>query len=304
MISADASAVSAGRPGTAEPNRAALAHRDRQERLRLFCLLVPALCMILVAVALPIAWMITLSFIGEHGGFTLENYRIFFTRGGYLSTVGTTFQVSLIVVIVTVLLGYPLTYVLASLPRRFAAIGTLAIMLPYLTSILVRTYAWLVVLGRHGIVNEALTGLGLIQSPLPLIFNTTGTVIGMVHVMVPLLVLPLYGSMKAIDPNLVRAAASLGATPIVGFWTVFFRLSLPGLMAGSFLVFVTCLGFFITPAVLGGGHVVMMAQQIATAVAVHNTFGVASALGVALLVSTIVVLLLARKIVRLDLRHV
>lgn len=273
---------------------------ERLERLQHLLLVVPALAVIALVVVAPLAWMVVLSFLDEAGQFTLENYRVFFTRGGYLGVIVTTFQVSLIVTLVTVLLGYPVTYLLVGLPRRLAMIAMLAIMLPYLTSILVRTFAWMVLLGRRGIVNSALETAGWIDEPLPLLYNLTGTIIGMVHIMLPLLVLPLYGSMRSIDPNLMRAASNLGASPLAAFWRVYFRLSLPGVAAGAFLVFVSCLGFFITPALLGGGRVVMMAQQIAKAVAVGSHFGVASALGVGLLVATVAVLVVGRRLLRID----
>ncbi|MBI1777931.1 MAG: ABC transporter permease [Proteobacteria bacterium] len=273
---------------------------ERRQRIEHVLLVVPALAVIVLVVALPIAWMFVLSFLGEDGRFTLENYQIFFTRGGYLGVIGTTFEVSVVVALLTLLLGYPVTYLLVGLSRRLATFALLAIMLPYLTSILVRTYAWLVLLGRRGIVNSTLMSLGWIDDPLPLLYNLTGTVVGMVHIMLPLLVLPLYGSMKSIDPNLMRAASNLGASPLAAFWRVYFRLSLPGVAAGTFLVFVSCLGFFITPAILGGGRVVMMAQQIAKAVAVGSHFGVASALGVGLLTTTVTVLMLGRRLLRFE----
>jgi ABC-type spermidine/putrescine transport system permease subunit I len=160
--------------------------------------------------------------------------------------------------------------------------------------VLVRTYAWLVILQRRGLINEWLQGLGLISEPLPLVHNMLGTVIGMVHVMLPFLILPLYASMKAIDPVLLRAAANCGASPATAFRQVFLPLSLPGLAAGVGLVFVLCLGFFVTPSLLGGGKVAMWAMQIADNISLYANWGAASALGVALLVVTAAILWLLR----------
>ena len=140
----------------------------------------------------------------------------------------------------------------------------IAVMLPFWTSLLVRTYAWLVLLQRTGLINTWGIDLGLWSEPLPLVYNLTGTLIGMVHIMVPFVVLPLYSSMRTIDRSLIQAAANLGASPVQGFWRVFFPLSLPGLTAGSLVVFILCLGVYVTPAVLGGGRVIMVSNRIAT----------------------------------------
>jgi putative spermidine/putrescine transport system permease protein/spermidine/putrescine transport system permease protein len=132
--------------------------------------------------------------------------------------------------------------------------------------------------------------MGLIEDPLRLVHNFTGTAIGMTHIMLPFMVLPLYAAMTAVDRDLVRASASLGASPLRAFWQVFFPLTLPGLAAGTMLVFVLCLGFYVTPAVLGGGRVLMWSMSIERNVAVYSDWGAASALGVVLLVVTLAIL--------------
>ena len=161
------------------------------------------------------------------------------------------------------------------------------------TSILVRTYAWLVLLQRRGLVNQALEQSGLIAEPLRLVHNEIGTIIGMSHIMLPFLILPLYAAMRSIDRTYVRAAASLGASPVRAFWLVFVPLCLPGAASGTFLVFVICLGFYITPAILGGGRVVMVAQQIEKSLSLYAHFGAASALGIVLLVLSMATVWLA-----------
>jgi ABC-type spermidine/putrescine transport system permease subunit II len=198
-------------------NRIALARDERAERLRLFAIALPALAVIGATVIAPILKVLFLSLLDADGQISLANYATLASEGANLTVIATTLKVSLIVTVVSVLIGYPLTYFLVQIPRRVAALCLVSVVLPYLTSVLVRTYAWMVLLGRRGILNNTLSALGVIDDPLPLMFNTTATVIGMVHMMLPLLVLPLYGAMRAIDTNCLRAAASLGAGPIAAF---------------------------------------------------------------------------------------
>jgi ABC-type spermidine/putrescine transport system permease subunit I len=176
----------------------------------------------------------------------------------------------------------------------------IAVLLPFWTSLLVRTYAWLVLLQRSGLINTWGIQLGLWSEPLQLVHNVGGTLIGMVHIMLPFLVLPVYGSMRAIDRDYLKAAASLGAGPTRAFWQVFFPLSLPGLMAGTTIVFIICLGFYVTPAVLGGGKVIMVSNRIANDIEIFFNWGAASALGVVLLVLTLGFLYLASRVLRID----
>jgi len=165
----------------------------------------------------------------------------------------------------------------------FLSLLSLIVLFPVWTSLLVRCYAWLVLLQRRGLINTWLTDAGLIDLPLRLVHNFTGTVIGMVHIMLPFMVLPLYATMRAIDRDYTRAAANLGATPSQAFWHVYVPLSLPGLAAGIIIVFILCLGFYVTPALLGGGRVMMWSMQIERNVTYHSDWGAASALGVVLL---------------------
>jgi len=201
-----------------------------------------------------------------------------------------TFKVSIIVTLVCLLLGYPLAYLLSQLPRRMSGILMISVILPFWTSVLVRTYAWLVILQRRGLVNDWLMSLGIIDEPLQLAHNFTGVIVGMSHVMLPFLVLPLYASMKAIDRDYLRASLNLGASPTKTFWQVFFPLSLPGLSAGLVLTFVLCLGFFVTPALMGGGKVFMWSMRIEQTSRLYSNWGAASAMGVVLLVLTLGIL--------------
>ena len=267
-------------------------------QVALLAIAAPALLVIAVFLLLPIGWLFYLSLFDGAGNLTIENYLRLVESRTYLNSFITTFVVSASVTLLCLLLGYPLAYLLSELPGRVAAILLIAVILPYWTSILVRTYAWLVLLQRRGVVNELLIWSGMIEQPLGLTHNMIGTVIGMTHVMLPFLVLPLYASMRSIDRLYVTAAASMGASPTRAFWTVFVPLSVPGLAAGGFLVFVLCIGFYVTPAILGGGRVIMIAQQIERSIALYNNWGAASALGVALLLLTAAVLLIAARVAR------
>ncbi|CAN7267804.1 ABC transporter permease [Rhizobium sp. LjRoot30] len=279
-------------------NARALEKDRRSENIQLLRLAVPALAIVIILMVAPIGWLFSLSFVGEGGGLSLENYSRILTEGAYVSIFVTTFKVALLVTVFCVLLGYPVSYVLTILPERWAQLLILAVLVPFWTSLLVRTYAWLVLLQRRGIVNDTLDALGLIERPLALVNNMTGVVIGMVHIMLPFLIMPLYASMKSIDGNFMRAAANLGSSPSHAFLRVFLPLSMPGLIAGTMMVFVMCLGFYITPSLLGGGKVQMIAQRIEQSVSLFPTWGPASALAVVLLVLTAGFLALSWLIVR------
>jgi putative spermidine/putrescine transport system permease protein/spermidine/putrescine transport system permease protein len=281
-------------------NERGLARDATRERLTLFGLGVPALLLIVVTMVAPVAWLFSLSFIGDDGRFTLEFYRRMIEQPSYGRTFLMTFQVSFLTTAICILMGYPLAYVLSQLPTRAANLCLIAVLLPFWTSLLVRTYAWLVLLQRTGLINTWGIKLGLWVEPLPLVHNLTGTLIGMVHIMLPFLVLPVLGAMRAIDRDYLKAAANLGAGPVRAFWAVFFPLSLPGLAAGSLIVFILCLGFYVTPAVLGGGKVTMVSNRIANDIELFFNWGAASALGVVLLVVTLLFLWIASRVMRLD----
>jgi len=293
--------VSAGASAVAEADNSAGLRRDQlRERLALFGLCSPALLIVLVILVIPVGWLFYLSFLGADGSFSLENYARMVQRKSYLRIFETTFVVSIATTAICILIGYPFAYFLSQLPRRAANLCLITVLLPFWTSLLVRTYAWLVLLQKRGLINEWAIDLGLWEEPLKFVHNMTGTLIGMVHIMLPFLVLPLYSSMSAIDRNLMKAAANLGASPSRAFWTTFFPLSLPGLFAGSLIVFVLCLGFFVTPAVLGGGRVIMVSMKIASNIELFVNWGAASALGVVLLAMTAAILWLAARFLKLE----
>lgn len=285
---------------TTAPNAAGLRQDAARERLLLFGLSLPALTLVTITMVLPVGWLFWLSLFDDDGNLGFANYARLIEQPSYARILLATFEISALTTAICVVFGYLLTYLLAQLSPRRAALLMIGVLMPFWTSILVRTYAWLVLLQRDGVINTWGIKFGLWDKPLTLAYNMTSTVLGLVHIMLPFLVLPLYGSMRAIDRDCLKAAASLGANPVAAFWRVYFPLSQPGLFAGAVIVFVLCLGAYVTPAVLGGGKVVMAANAVASDIELFFNWGAASALGVVLLALTATLLAIASRIVRLD----
>ena len=195
---------------------------ERLERLKLFGLSSPAILLVLVILVIPVGWLFFVSFIGADGQFSMENYERMITRKSYFRIFITTFKISLFATALCILIGYPLAYFMSQLPNRIANLCMITVLLPFWTSLLVRTYAWLVLLQKRGLVNDWAISLGLWDEPIKMVHNMTGTLIGMVHIMLPFLILPVYSAMKQIDRDLLKAASNLGASPRRAFWTVFF----------------------------------------------------------------------------------
>jgi putative spermidine/putrescine transport system permease protein len=201
-----------------------------------------------------------------------------------------TFEISAEVTILCVLLGFPVAYVLSALPTRRANPLMICVLLPFWTSLLVRTTAWVILLQRNGPVNAALVWLGLVEEPPELIFNRFGALVAMVHVLLPFVVLPLHAVMRRIGPLQMRAAVSLGAPPRIAFLRVYLPQTLPGVAAGALLVFILALGYYITPALTGGPREQMISSMIAYHMNEAINWGLASALGTVLLLATALVL--------------
>ena len=281
-------------------NEVDLKRQSQQEKYRLFGLTIPYLFMVFFLIVIPIGWLFYMSFIGRDGTLSMENYARMLKSKAYVRIFLTTFKISFLTTLICAVLGYPLAYFMSQLSNRWANICMIGVLIPFWTSLLVRTYAWLVLLQKKGVVNSLAIDIGLISEPIKFVHNTSGTLIGMVHIMLPFLILPLYANMKAIDKDCLKAASSLGATPTRAFWTVFFPLSIPGLLAGLLIVFVLCLGFYVTPAVLGGGKVIMAAMKISSNIELYFSWGAASALGVVLLTVTMAILFAASKLISID----
>lgn len=205
----------------------------------------------------------------------------------YLDILGRTFTVSFLVTLLTVVLGFPVAYLLATLPANKANLLMILVLLPFWTSLLVRTAAWVVLLQEQGVVNMALMWIGVIEAPVRLIYNRIGVYIAMTHILLPFMILPLYSVMKGIKPHYLRAAISLGATPTEAFIRVYLPLTLPGIGAGALLVFILALGYYITPALVGGAADQMISYFIAFYTSDTVNWGMASALGAVLLAATL-----------------
>ncbi|MGB1870108.1 MAG: ABC transporter permease [Candidatus Puniceispirillaceae bacterium] len=273
---------------------------ERRQSLMVLALTLPAIIAVCLVIVIPVGWLFSLSFLDSNGDLSLVNYEKMIAYKSYLRVFKTTFNVSFLTTLLCIVIGYPLAYFLSQIPRKYVGLFMLTVLLPFWTSLLVRTYAWLVMLQRNGLINNFAIDLGIWDAPVKLAHNLNGTLIGMVHIMLPFLVLPLYAAMRRIDRHALQAAANLGATPVQAFWQIFVPLSLPGVVAGSLIVFVLCLGFYVTPAVLGGGKVILVSMQITAILEDQFNWGAASALGVVLLVSTFAVLLLASRFLKLD----
>ncbi len=266
----------------------AIARDARREQTNVLSLIVPALVLLAVLLFTPLGWLMWLSVVDAEG-LTAAHYQRILDDVGYHKSFWLTFQISGLVTILAILIGYPLSYMLSRLKPTWAALGIGLVIIPFWTSLLVRTYAWMLLLQRNGVVNDALIELGIIEEPLALMHNFTGTTIGMLHILLPFMVLPLYATMRRIDGELLLAAANLGASPSYAFWRVFFPQSRPGLMAGTILVFVLCLGFYITPELLGGGRTIMISMLVARNVELYFEWGAASSVAMVLLVLVLAV---------------
>ncbi|MCY4592401.1 MAG: ABC transporter permease [Alphaproteobacteria bacterium] len=216
----------------------------------------------------------------------------------YVEYLQRTFWISFWVLACCILIGYPMAYLIATSGRRTSRILLALVLLPFWTSLLVRTAAWVVLLQNKGIVNDFLLLAGIVDEPLTLIFNRTGVYIAMVHILLPFLVLPLYAVMRNVPPDQLRAAASLGARPVAAFLSVYLPQTLPGLGAGCILVFILSLGFYITPALIGGASDQMLSYLIAEFATRTGNWGMASAIAILLLLSVAALYPVYRGLVR------
>lgn len=235
-------------------------------------------------------------------GGSLAHFEKALTDGLHVVVFAETLKIAAVVTLSCLLLGYPLSYWLATTAPLWRSIGFAFLLLPFWISVLVRTYAWMILLGRNGVVNRNLMALGIIDAPLPLLHNTTGVVIGMVHVLLPYMVFPLYAVMRRMDPALLSAAEGLGAPGWQVMRRVYFPLTLPGVLSGATLVFVISLGFFITPALLGGGRVLMIGVLIERQVRQYLDWGLAAALAIVVLGVALAIYAALRRLLKEDLQ--
>lgn len=245
----------------------------------------PTVLFLLLLFAIPVARFMLLP-VAEG---TLEPYVKALTGELYLKVIWNTFKIAAYVTLFSFLLGYPVAYFLTVAPPFWRLVGFFCVLMPFWTSILVRTYAWLVILGRRGVINEALLSAGIIEKPMALLHSTPAVLLGMVHVLMPFFIFPVYSVMQRIDTNLIAAARGLGAPDWRVFLSVYLPLTLPGVLSGATLVFILSMGFFITPALLGGGRVTMIAVLIEQYVNTFLDWVFAGALSAMLLAATLIV---------------
>ncbi|MFC5473202.1 ABC transporter permease [Paraherbaspirillum soli] len=218
----------------------------------------------------------------------------------YQKIFGRTFWMSLVATLACLTIAYPLAYWLSTMSERRANLCMILVLIPFWTSVLVRVAAWIVLLQSEGLVNKGLMASGLTQAPLELLFNRSGVYIAMTHIMLPFMILPLYSVMKAIPPTYLRAAVSLGSHPFAAFWRVYVPQTCPGIAAGALLVFILSVGYYITPALLGGPNEQMVSYYIAYFTNVTINWGMACALGALLFAATLVLYALYRRFSKLD----
>jgi putative spermidine/putrescine transport system permease protein len=279
MTVIDAATSTAPHAPSASPRRAS----------RGFASVTPALALVVLVFVLPVLALLLRSVLEPQPG--LQNYAAFFASTTYLKVLGNTFLVAGTVTAVTVLLGFPIAWFLAIAPSFWSRLLFAVVILSMWTNLLARTYAWMVLLQRTGVINRTLMNLGLISEPLPLINNLVGVTVGMTYIMLPFMILPLHATIRAIDPSVFQAAALCGASRWQAFTRVMLPLTASGIVAGSLMVFVMSLGYFITPALLGGTSNMMLAELIAQLVQSLLDWGLAGAAALILLTITLTIYL-------------
>jgi len=272
---------------------------ETRQDLKTLLLLVPAGVFLAVFFIYPLTRLFIMGLFDPD--FTLQHYLKMFTHPLYLRVLWITLKVAATVTIVCLALGYPLAALLSMVREKVSSRLFFMILIPYWTSILIRAYCWTVILQRKGLVNTFLANIGVIDKPLHLMFNTTGVIIGTVHVFLPLMIMPLYSVMSKVNVNLLRASAGMGAGPVKTFLRVYFPLTLPGVAGGSLLVFILSLGLYITPALMGGRRDILMSIMIEQQVREFLNWGFASALSFTLLFVTLLLYFAAVKWLGLNL---
>ncbi|MFD0860101.1 ABC transporter permease [Roseovarius aquimarinus] len=264
---------------------------------RYWFLVLPALMIMIVFYIWPLLGIWQISLTEPTAG--IDNYTRMFDSSAVTTSFILTFRIAIKTTIGCLILGYIVAYVISNYARRVKPLMVALVLLPFWVSVLIRSFSWIVLLGRSGIVNDTLIGAGVIESPLRLMHNEFGVVLAMIHVMLPFAVLPMMANMRGISGAYVDAARGLGASELTAFRKVFFPQTMPGVMSGALLVFVLSLGFFITPALLGGGRVLMLSEYITYQIQEFLNWGLGSALSVALLVATAMVIAIAARFVNL-----
>lgn len=260
-------------------------------------LVAPLLGLVIVLYVWPVIDILWLGFSDPTPG--LQNYEKLFTTASLVKILWTTLRVCVITTVVSVIIGYLIAYAMVHLGNRERSTMLVLVLISFWVSVLVRAFAWLTLLGRNGLVNGALVGSGLVDEPVALVRNELGVLIGMVHYMVPYAVLPLLANMQGLDQRIMDASRNLGAGPLKTFSRIYLPLTIPGIVASSLLVFIISLGFYVTPALLGGGRVLMIAEYVSVQVLVTVQWGTASMLATLLLAGVFALMYILSRFMRL-----
>lgn len=261
-------------------------------------LVLPLLALVAVLFLGPIIHILWLSVTNPAPG--LGNYAGLFTSDSLGGILWTTLRVCMITTILSVVLGYSIAYAMVHVAESHRKWMLSFLLVSFWISILVRTFSWLMILGRNGLVNNALGAAGVISEPIEFIRNELGVLIGMVHYMIPYAVLPILASMQSLDTRVLSASRSLGASGPQTFWRIYLPLTRPGIVASSLLVFIISLGFYVTPAILGGGKVLMVAEYISVQILVTLRWGTAAMLATLLLVGVLGLLFVMSRFMKLS----
>lgn len=261
-------------------------------------LILPLLVVLAIVFVVPLVGLIAKSFTDPTVG--LDNYRMIFSESLYLKILRNTFLIAISVTLVTLALAYPYAYLMTIATPTWRTVLLVLVLVPFWTSVLVRSFALVLLLRDTGVINTLAQDAGVIDEPFPLLRTMTGVIFGMVQVALPFAVLPIYATMRNIDPRLSQAAQGLGDRPSGAFWRVFVPLSMPGVAAGLLLTFIQALGYYITPAMLGGPKNTMIGELIVQQVSTVLQFGFAAALAVLLLTTTLALLAVAGRFMNLE----
>ena len=259
----------------------------------------PLALLLMVMLVYPVGQLLLMS-VYSGDAFTLAKYQQLFASSVYVNVMLITLKISLWTTVLSVIAGYPVAYLISSLQKERKTSWIFWVLLSFWTSFLVRSFAWVVMLGRNGVVNQLLTAVGLQDKPSSLLYSLGAVLVGMVHALMPLAVLTMLSVMENIDRTLQRAALTLGARPGTAFWRVYFPLSMPGVAAGAIMVFVTAIGFFIVPSLLGGRREIVITQLIIEQVQQTMNWGFAGAISVLLLIVVLAVFAVYDKVLGLS----
>ena len=263
-------------------------------------LVAPALLWLSIFFVIPLLIVVAVSFAGRtpYGqvifSSTIDNY-LWFLEPLYLKIFADTLVVAIVTTLATILMGYPLAYTIAQLPKKWQQPGLILVMIPFWINFLIRSYAWVIILRSQGVVNTLLLNLGLIDQPLQMLYNDMAVMLGMVYALLPFMVLPIYVSIEQLDTRLLEAASDLGAKPLTAFRKVTLPLTMPGIAAGTILVFISSLGMFVVPDVMGGAKSALIGNLIQNQFLSARDWPFGSALSIVLAVLSLVLIILYYK---------